>query len=108
MNGLEAAYANLLEEMRLRGEIIWWSFEPVRLKLANKSSYNPDFMVIRSNGEVEFHETKGYWRDDARLKIKIAAENFWFFRFVAIQQQPKKLGGDWKYEYFGGADEQKE
>lgn len=106
MNSLEAAYAAHLETLKQNGEIIWWAYEPIKLRLANKTSYNPDFLVIRSNGEVEIHETKGYWRDDARLKIKVAAEYFWFFKFVAIQQQTKKAGGGWKYEYFGGPDEE--
>ncbi len=106
MNSLEAAYAAHLEKLRKEGEIIWWAYEPIKLRLANKTTYNPDFLVIRSNGDVEVHETKGRWHDDARVKIKVAAEYFWFFRFVAIQQQPKKLGGGWKYEYFGGSNEE--
>lgn len=108
MNSLESAYADHLENLRLSGEIVWWAYEPIKLRLANKTTYNPDFLVIRSDGEVEVHETKGYWRDDARLKIKIAAEYFWFFRFVAIQQVPKKHGGGWSYEFFNGGSDEKE
>lgn len=105
MNSLEASYAQHLEELRLQGEIAWWGYEPLKLRLADKTTYSPDFLVIRSDGVVEVHETKGRWHDDARVKIKVAAEFFWFFRFVAIQAVPKKHGGGWKYEYFGGGDE---
>ena len=36
-----------------------------------------------ASGELEMHEVKGFWREDARLKIKVAAEQF-PFRFVAV------------------------
>lgn len=50
--------------------------------------------------EMELHEVKGYWEDDARVKIKVAAEAFWMFRFIAIKARPKKEGGGWEIEEF--------
>ena len=32
--------------------------------------YNPDYLVIYP-GHFEIHEVKGFWRDDARVKIKV-------------------------------------
>ena len=45
------------------------------------------------------HEVKGFWRDDARAKIKIAAD-LYPFRFIAVQAAPKKAGGGWTIEEF--------
>jgi hypothetical protein len=46
---------------------------------------------------MEMHEVKGFWRDDARAKIKIAADAY-PFRFFAIRKQPAKAGGGWEVE----------
>jgi hypothetical protein len=43
---------------------------------------------------LEAHEVKGRWADDARAKIKIAADRY-PMRFVAIKAKPKKDGGGW-------------
>ncbi len=96
MNKTEAAYAGELELRQRAGEIVWYRFEAIKLRLAGKTFYTPDFVVIMANGEVQFHEVKGFWRDDARVKIKVAAEQF-PFRFIAI----RKTKGGWETEYFG-------
>ncbi|HEY5798681.1 MAG TPA: DUF1064 domain-containing protein, partial [Burkholderiaceae bacterium] len=59
----------------------------------------PDFAVMLTCGALEAHEVKGFWQDDARAKIKIAAEMY-PLRFVAIQAKAKKDGGGWKVEEF--------
>ena len=74
MNKLELAYSQLLEFRRKAGEIDRWDYEPEKLRLADKTFYTPDFRVIDLDGAVEFHETKGFMRDDAVVKIKVAAE----------------------------------
>ncbi len=100
MNKLEAKYAAHLESLRLDGTILWWKFGALGLSLAKKTWYRPDFMVMLASGEMEIHETKGFWEDDARVKIKVAAELF-PFRFVAIQAKAKKHGGGWSVEVIG-------
>lgn len=98
MNKTEAAYeAEILKPRMLAGEIIWYKFESMKFKLAKKTTYTPDFNVMLANGQMEMHEVKGFWRDDARAKIKIAAEMF-PFKFVAIQKKSKKSG--WTTEEF--------
>jgi hypothetical protein len=84
MNATETAYALHLELLRRAGEIRAWSYEPMKLRLADKTYYSPDFLVVLGNGEMELHETKGFWQDDARVKIKVAAEQFPWFRFAAF------------------------
>jgi len=107
MNRLENAYAEHLDSLIVAGEIVWWAFEPIRLKLAEKTYYCPDFLVCTANYELQVHEVKGYWHDDARVKIKVAAKLF-PFRFIAITQRPKKRGGGWEIEEFTKDDRPEE
>lgn len=99
MNQTEAAYAETLEAAKLASQIVWYAFEGITLKLADNCRYTPDFIVMRSDGQIEMHEVKGYWTEDARAKIKVAASKF-PFRFVAVYKQAKKDGGGWKIEEF--------
>ena len=52
-----------------------------------------------ADGQMEAHEVKGFWRDDARAKIKIAADQY-PFRFIAVTAKAKKAGGGWSVESF--------
>lgn len=95
MNKTEQAYADLLKLRLMSGEIAWYKFEAINIRLADNTFYKPDFMVMLANGEIEVHEVKGFWTDDARVKIKVAASIF-PFRFVAVQYKKK----EWIFEYF--------
>lgn len=95
MNKTETAYATRLGLLMHAGEIAWYKFEGVKLRLADNTFYSPDFVVMLADGTLEMHEVKGFWQDDARAKIKIAAELF-PFRFIAI----KKGNGSWEIEEF--------
>ncbi|MDH0342849.1 DUF1064 domain-containing protein [Chromobacterium haemolyticum] len=99
MNKTEAAYAQALDQRRFAGEVAWFKFEGVKLRLADSTFYTPDFAVMLANGQIEMHEVKGYWQDDARAKIKIAAD-LYPFRFIAVQVKAKKDGGGWVVEEF--------
>jgi len=96
MNKLETAYSYLLESRKNAGEIILWAFDAVKLRIAGNTFYTPDFMVQLADGTIEFHEVKGHWEDDARVKVKVAAEVF-PFTFVCITKEK----GLWKYERIG-------
>lgn len=78
-------------------------FEAVKLRLADATFYTPDFMVLRHDGSIEFHEVKGSWaapnQDKSRVKLKVAAEMFPWFTFVAIvaTKKPVKSGGGWDF-----------
>lgn len=99
MNKTEAEYGALLAQLQMTGEIRWYSFEGMTFKLADNTRYTPDFAVMRTDGLIELHEVKGFWRDDARVKIKVAAELF-PFRFIAVKKRAKKAGGGWDREVF--------
>lgn len=99
MNKLEAAYAEVLKAREIAGEVLWWKFECVTLKLAPDCRYTPDFVVMLADGSIEAHEAKGHWEDHAKVKIRLAAELF-PFRFVAVKKEAKKRGGGWSEQEF--------
>lgn len=86
LNKMEKAW---LAVLRSRG------YERVRVqqitfKLAHDTRYTPDFSAI-VNGRQVFFETKGFMRDDARVKVFNAAREFREFDFVLV----KKEKGQW-------------
>lgn len=90
MNKTEAEYSLLLESRKATKEILWYRFEGLKLRLADATFYTPDFAVMLACGQLEMHEVKGYWADDARVKIKVAAEMY-PFRFVAVRKVRKEF-----------------
>ena len=98
-NRTESAYEGVLEQRLRAGEVAWYRFEGVKLRLADNTFYTPDFAVMLASGQMEMHEVKGFWQDDARAKIKIAAEMY-PFRFIAVRVRAKKEGGGWAVEVF--------
>lgn len=95
MNKLEATYAQHLAVLQSVGEVWQVAYEGVKLKLAPSTFYTPDFLVITPTA-IELHETKGYWHEDARVKIKVAAALFPHFVFKAITKER----GQWVVEDF--------
>ena len=98
-NKTEQAYENFLTLLQRAGNVLWFKFEGVKLRLADNTFYTPDFAVMLANGQMEMHEVKGFWQDDARVKIKVAAEMY-PFRFIAVKPRAKKAGGGWDREVF--------
>lgn len=98
MNKLEADYARHLEARKHAGEVAWYEFEPVKLKLGNdwKTTILVDFFVMLENGELEAHEVKGGWfAEHNRAKLKVAARLF-PFRFLVVRRQ--RVRDPWQYE----------
>jgi hypothetical protein len=101
MNKTEKSYSDHLALRQLAGEIIWFKFEAIRLVLAERTTYAPDFLVMLADGELQAHETKGsraIFMDDARVKLRVAAEQF-PFRFVVAYPKDRKLT-EWEFEWF--------
>ncbi len=97
MNKTESEWAQYLELRKSAGLVSWYKFEGIKLRLADNTFYSPDFAVMLADGSLEIHEVKGHWRDDARVKIKVAAD-LYPFRFLAVRKQPKGQGGGWDVE----------
>lgn len=104
MNKSETAYAAHLDRLKNVGQILWWKFEALKLRLADNTFYTPDFAVLASDYVLECHEVKGFWMDDAKAKIKIAAE-LYPFRFMAFRAEAKKRGGGYIVEDFSQSSE---
>ena len=113
MNKTESHYASsVLEPMLKSGAILWYAFEPFKLRLGPKNFYTPDFGVIASGGAMQMHEVKAVWgetrvgfRDDARQKIRDAAQTYQFFQFIVAARRSDKtmrtlrVSERWVYEY---------
>jgi len=98
MNGLELAYSKELDRRKEAGEIDRWKFNAITLVVAQPPNalaarWTPDFSVWTNPDMVlEFHETKGFMREHAQVKIKAAAEQYPHPIYV-IKQRAKKDGG---------------
>lgn len=88
MNDTELAYSQYLEALKACGEVLWWAFEAIKLRLADNTYYEVDFFVMKSSGQLEAHEVKGYAMDDSMVKLKVADELF-PFRFLLIKAANK-------------------
>jgi len=91
MNNTEKSYADALELRKQAGEVAWYRFEGIKLRLADSTFITIDFPVMLTSGILEMHEVKGFWTDDALAKTKIAAGMYPFvFKIVR-----KAKGGFW-------------
>jgi hypothetical protein len=106
MNKTEFEYSWELEARKQSGEILWWGFEPIKLRLTDKTFYTPDFAVLswqvtplpgeqRTDTTLQLVEVKGFLRDDANVKFKMAAELF-PFEFLMYRKKKQKEGGGWE------------
>lgn len=115
MNETEKRYSWHLEGRRRANEVQWWGFEVLKIRLADNTHYTVDFAVVMADGSLEFHEVKAMWqprfgadgqlkqgaragwKEDARIKIRVAAELFpgaW----KGVCQMP--ITGEWREEVF--------
>lgn len=46
MNKLEGQYGAYLDILKHAGDVLWWRYAPMRLRLADGSYYKPDFGVL--------------------------------------------------------------
>lgn len=100
LNRTEAAYQQVLELRKQAGDVLWYRFEGIKLRLADNTFLTPDFAVMTASGEMELHEVKGakaIFEDDAKVKVKVAAEAYPFVFRVAFPR-PKRDGGGWLIE----------
>lgn len=98
MNKTEGRYAAMLDMKQRAGEIQGYVYEALKLRLADKTYYTPDFMVLDKEGYIEFHEVKGQLRDDALVKFKVAAEQYSWARWVMVREVGSK-GLTWDVLY---------
>jgi hypothetical protein len=101
MNKTERAYSALLDEERRRGEVIDWKFHPMRVRLADNTFYEVDFLVLHADMRLAIHETKGgFVTAHGQMKIKLCAEVLPYFRMVKATKLSAKQGGGWTREEY--------
>ncbi len=82
LNKLERAFLGHLEAHKL-GPLLT---QAITLKLANGVRYTPDFVEVRYSTGLIAYEVKGFMRDDAAVKIKVAASLYpWITFFLATR-----------------------
>ncbi len=99
LNKTEQAYQDYLDELKSAGLIAWYKFEGMTLRIADGANFTPDFLVMLPDGQLEIREVKGFWREAALVRMKVAASLF-PFKFIAVKQRSKKNGGGWDIEVF--------
>jgi hypothetical protein len=99
-NKTEQAYMDEIESAKRDGLVQWYGFERIKFRLADKTFYTPDFLMMLADGTLRVVEVKGHWEDDARVKIKVAAEQYPFIEFIAVKPKAKRDGGGWAQEAF--------
>jgi hypothetical protein len=84
----EAEYAMALDDMKNMGEIKDWTPQ-YRLKLEvngqHITNYIADFLVEKTTGQIEIHETKGYFTDSAKIKWRLAQALYPDYKFILIK-----------------------
>lgn len=81
MNQIEERYAEHLTESP---EVREWHYEAMKLRLADATFIEIDFLVFLVDGCMELREVKEYWKnkgmvhieDDARVKLKWCQEKY--------------------------------
>ena len=97
MNKTEAVFAGWLDQQKLAGRVLDWKFHPMRVRLANNTYYEVDFLALGADMQLTIYETKGgYTSDKGQIKIKLCAEVLPYFRMVKAEKLSAKAGGGWK------------
>lgn len=89
----ESAYAAHLDVLQLLGHIVSWQYECETLVCAGGTKYTPDFRVKFTDEREEYHEVKGYFRPQDKVRVREA---------LAVSLLPVVLvsrkGGAWVYK----------
>ena len=95
MNKTEAQFQQLL---RHDPSVLWAGYAAIKFMVGTDTCYyTPDFVVVTKD-EIRVYEVKGFWRDDALVKIKAAADRYRWLRWFAV----KKGKNGWEYREFWG------
>lgn len=93
LNKTEAAFLEYLKRTYPHNEVF---AQKVTLLIANGVRFTPDFiMPSLETGQVFAFETKGFMRDDAAVKIKVAASVYPWIKFFLVS---KAKGGTWSIQ----------
>lgn len=99
LNKTEQAFFDYMRSQRPCDRVLSQS---ITLRLGNGVRYTPDFIRIidatneheRTVSEIYAYEVKGFMRDDAAVKLKVAASLYPWIRFHLVTKR-KGAGGEW-------------
>lgn len=68
----EASYAAHLAYLVQLGQVASWAYEPDTIVCAGGTKYTPDFRVAFPGRREEYHEVKGYFRPQDKVRVREA------------------------------------
>ena len=89
LNKTERAFLGHLKGLWPVGEV---RSQDITLRLANGVRYTPDFVAVAPGDYFHAYEVKGFMRDDAAVKLKVAATAYPWISFHLVT---KRKGGGW-------------
>jgi hypothetical protein len=95
----EANYGRYLNWMISRGEIRLWEYEKDRFDFPVKRggrSYTPDFKVTENNGDIIYHEVKGWMDPKSKTRMKRMAHYHPEIRIILIGEKEYKALSKWR------------
>ena len=91
----EANYARYLNLLKDKGEIASWEYEPMTFRFQDVTrgpyTYKPDFKIVTSSGEVEWHEVKGWMDSSSKSKLKRFAKHYPDQKMVVVDAPVYRL-----------------
>lgn len=104
MNETERKYSRRLKAMLHAGEIAWYGYECIKMRLSEGSFYRTDFMVVTKEGYIELHDTKAYFKSKKKpgiteasmVRMKGVAEKYPMFKVLATWEKD----GTWEQRVF--------
>jgi len=92
MNRLERGFRDaVLAPALARGQLLAYWREPLRFRLGGRCSFCPDFAAIEPDGRLVLIELKGGWfRDDAKVKTKVAAALYPHFGWLLVFREGRR------------------
>lgn len=84
----------VLRPRMIAGEILWYRFDGIKLRLADNTFLTVDYAVLPADGVLTMIDVKGaaaIVQEDARVKMRVAADQYPFLFQLAFPQ----AGGGW-------------
>lgn len=92
LNKLETAFR---DKLKRDNPDHWLAEQAITFRLANGVRYTPDFITFSGlRGYINAYEVKGYMRDDAGVKLKLAAKLFPWVKWVLVWKEKS----EWRHQ----------
>jgi len=89
LNKTEKAYLAVLRSLGVKN----LGIQSITLKIADDCRFTPDFNYVDESERTVLIDVKGWQREDAFIKIKVAARIFTQFKFQIVKKD-KNIGWD--------------